>query len=73
MLPDFADRLGTVGPRLAKLVFDELKLREIDDAALQTLVRGLMEALEPSFIVEDSDVGESSSGNSYNSDSDEEE
>jgi hypothetical protein len=51
------------------LVFDELKLREFEDAALETLVRGLMEALEPSFLVEDSNWGDSRSEDSYESDS----
>jgi hypothetical protein len=61
LLPAFADRLGTVDPRLAKLVFHELKLREFEDTALEVLVCGLMQAIEPSFRAQNSEEGEYSS------------
>jgi hypothetical protein len=73
LLPTFAEELGTVGPRLAKLVFDELKERGFEDMALEHLVSGLMQALEPSLLVEDLEEDPYNSDYSYDDNSDMEE
>lgn len=62
-----------MGPRLAKLVFDELKERGFEDKALEHLVSGLMQALEPSLLVEDLDEDPYNSDYSYDDNSDMEE
>lgn len=58
LLATFPDQLGTVGPRLSKLVFDELTARGFDNIELENVVRGLMQALEPALLVEDSEGAE---------------
>jgi hypothetical protein len=58
LLATFPDQLGIVGPRLSKLVFDELKARGFDNIELENVVRGLMQALEPALLVEDSEDAE---------------
>jgi hypothetical protein len=73
LLPASAEELGTVGPRLAKLVFDELKERGFEDKALEHLVSGLMQALEPSLLVEDLEEDPYNSDYSYDDNSDMEE
>lgn len=62
-----------MGPRLAKLVFDELKERGFEDMALEHLVSGLMQALEPSLLVEDLEEDPYNSDYSYDDNSDMEE
>lgn len=62
-----------MGPRLAKLVFDELKERGFEDRALEHLVSGLMQALEPSLLVEDLEEDPYNSDYSYDDNSDMEE
>lgn len=59
-----------MGPRLAKLVFDELKDRGFEDKALEHLVSGLMQALEPSLLVEDLEEDPYNSDYSYDDNSD---
>ena len=73
LLPAFADQLGTVGPRLAKLVFDVLKGRGFDNLELENVVRGLMQALEPYLLSDDSEHTEHASDYSHEDNSDEEE
>jgi hypothetical protein len=73
LLPAFTDKLGTVGPRLAKLVFDELKGRGFENSKLVSVARSLMQALGSALLAEDSEDAEYISDYSSSDGSDKEE
>ena len=52
-MPFYGSDISDVGPRLAKLLFDVVKARGFEDAAMERLISGLIYAFKNSWFEED--------------------
>jgi hypothetical protein len=76
-LPFYGLDISDVGPRLAKLLFDVVKARGFEDAAMERLISGLIYAFKNSWFEEDEvdedDEGEEDEGDEDDKDKEDEE
>jgi hypothetical protein len=68
-LPFYGSDISDVGPRLAKLLFDVVKARGFEDAAMERLIGGLIDAFKNSWF-EDDEVDEDDEGEEDEEDED---